>query len=730
MNNEATKCTWTTFYQELADKLLSYKSKRGELIAKLRDAYDGMGMKFPKLDSTATPADIDPYTVFGLFNKGITTSNRNKIIAQLAKTFDVRAELPSDYDGIPILNNLNATFYAFSDDSRRHEHDIDNLWQVFEKELVLADNPSESARVEFVRAFDETVGQFGLGWKLTMGIYWARPFAFINLDSRNRWFVGDIAAAGPAIAGLAPKEKGSPIPTGEEYLAVCEAIRSRLGTEECPFESFPQLSDAAFRESERVNKEKEAAAKAKEAKDEENSLGDGDVETVHYWLYAPGAGASMWDDFYDHGIMGLGWSALGDLSEYATKEDMRARLQELSGGKTSQKNATHAVWQFVHDLKPGDVVFAKRGRSRILGRGVVTGEYSYDVDGGEYPNVRSVDWTDKGEWTSDDMFAMKTLTDVTDYTDFLNKVNDFFEEEDEGGTGDSESTVVYPPYSEQDFLSEVYMDAGQYETLTGLLRAKKNVILQGAPGVGKTFASKRLAYSMMGVKDVDRVMMVQFHQSYSYEDFIEGYRPSTDGFELTKGAFYTFCKRAADDPDNDYFFIIDEINRGNLSKIFGELFMLIESDKRGPKNKLQLLYSRELFYVPSNVFLIGMMNTADRSLAMLDYALRRRFAFFDLTPAFSSNGFAAYREGLGSDKFNELIACVMRLNSAIASDETLGEGFCVGHSYFCGLRPEDVTEARLSAIVEYELVPLLREYWFDEPANVREWSDGLRRAIR
>ena len=167
------------------------------------------------------------------------------------------------------------------------------------------------------------------------------------------------------------------------------------------------------------------------------------------------------------------------------------------------------------------------------------------------------------------------------------------------------------------------MDAKSYKTLVELIRTKNNVILQGAPGVGKTFVAKRLAYSMMQVKDQDRVMMVQFHQSYSYEDFIEGFRPSNNGngFEIKKGSFYNFCKKAADDLDNEYFFIIDEINRGNLSKIFGELFMLIESDKRG--NSLQLLYSDEKFYVPANVYIIGMMNTADRSLALLDYALRR-----------------------------------------------------------------------------------------------------------
>ena len=225
-------------------------------------------------------------------------------------------------------------------------------------------------------------------------------------------------------------------------------------------------------------------------------------------------------------------------------------------------------------------------------------------------------------------------------------------------------------------------------------------------------------------------MMAQFHQSYSYEDFIEGYRPSADGFELVKGAFYTFCKRAAEDEDNEYFFVIDEINRGNLSKIFGELFMLIENDKRGSKNKLQLLYSRELFYVPSNVYLVGMMNTADRSLAMLDYALRRRFAFFDLMPAFASDGFREYRTSLSNRKLGALVQAAERLNEAIADDESLGEGFQIGHSYFCNMDAEECDDAKLSAIVEYELVPMLKEYWFDEPVKVRAWSDRLRGALR
>ena len=286
--------------------------------------------------------------------------------------------------------------------------------------------------------------------------------------------------------------------------------------------------------------------------------------------------------------------------------------------------------------------------------------------------------------------------------------------------------VSYPPYGIDNFLEEVYMDEDEYNKLVALLSNKKNIILQGAPGVGKTYAAKRLAYSVMSVKDKDRVMMIQFHQSYSYEDFIMGFRPSENGFELRKGSFYNFCKAAEIDNENSYFFIIDEINRGNLSKIFGELFMLIERDKRGIE--LQLLYSDEKFAVPENVYIIGMMNTADRSLAMLDYALRRRFAFYEMKPAFDSDGFRAYRTELDNPQFDRLINCVQNLNMAITADDSLGEGFCIGHSYFCNF--DELDDQTLSGIVEYELIPLLKEYWFDEPLKVKDWSSNLRSAIR
>lgn len=277
-------------------------------------------------------------------------------------------------------------------------------------------------------------------------------------------------------------------------------------------------------------------------------------------------------------------------------------------------------------------------------------------------------------------------------------------------------------YSKEEFLDEVYMTEQKYDELIAVLRNKKNIILQGAPGVGKTFSANRLAYAMMKEKDDDRIEFVQFHQNYSYEDFVMGYKPVEDGFELKYGVFYRFCQKAANHPDKDYFFIIDEINRGNLSKIFGELLMLIEKDYRG--KKITLAYNGLSFTVPENLYIIGMMNTADRSLAMIDYALRRRFSFFDMEPGFDSDGFVQYQKNLNNDTLNELILKIKDLNNEIKKDKSLGAGFCIGHSYFCG---KDVcTEEWLHEVVNYDILPMLREYWFDEPDKVTRWDNILQ----
>lgn len=575
---------------------------------------------------------------------------------------------------------------------------------------------------------------------------------------------------------------------------------------------------------------------------------------VQTWIYSPGKGARKWSECVANSKMYLGWDDMGDLEVYESREDMKARMKELYGDDKDYRNDSLATWEFTNEMNIGDVVFAKKGRGCIIGRGVVTGDYEYDENRTEYRHVRSVEWNKVGEWALPETVAMKTLTNLTSYTDYVKKLNELMENNTESEkvcnywwlcanpkiwsmtswmVGEEQDYTLYntagnkrrifqhfwdarvgdkvicyeanptkqitglaviskesdgericfrkvetlaapvelseiktvpelanmeflinpngsffhltekeyvallnlireendsiqpdktfEKYTKDDFLKEVFMDGKDFDTLQHLIRMKKNVILQGAPGVGKTFCARRLAQAMMGEKDESRIALIQFHQNYSYEDFVMGYKPVEGTFELQKGIFYKFCMLAANHPDKEYFFIIDEINRGNLSKIFGELLMLIEKDYRG--EKLTLAYKDEKFSVPGNLYLIGMMNTADRSLALIDYALRRRFSFFEMNPGFDSEGFKAYLKGKNNERLNELVELVKELNRQIATDDSLGQGFEIGHSYLC--TGEIVTDEWLKEVVNYDILPMLQEYWFDNKSEVDRWANRL-----
>lgn len=283
---------------------------------------------------------------------------------------------------------------------------------------------------------------------------------------------------------------------------------------------------------------------------------------------------------------------------------------------------------------------------------------------------------------------------------------------------------VYESYSKEAFLEEVFIDEKTYDKIASLIKYKKNIILQGPPGVGKTFVSKRLAYSLMGTKDESRVEMVQFHQNYSYEDFVMGFRPKENGFSLQYGVFYDFCQRALNNPEKDYYFVIDEINRGNLSKIFGELFMLIERDKRD--EFVTMGYSKQKFTVPSNLHLIGTMNTADRSLAQLEVALRRRFAFVTLIPAFNEKWRQHMIKGnVSVEMVSKIQQTVEKLNHEIINDYQLGSGYAIGHSFFSA-KPDEISEYNwFDGIMSFEILPLLEEYYFDRPEEVERLTEEI-----
>ena len=539
---------WIEFYKEFANKLLEFKNNRKELINKLKSSFEYINIKTPKIFEEK---DIDPFTVFGLFNKGMF--DRMNIIEGIANKFQINSKTPEEFYRVPTLFPLSAILFNTTDKSKNE--DIKNLWNVFEAAINYADNNTNENREAFINAFDLAKDIKGNKWKLTQGLYWIRPFNYINLDNPSRKFIIENNIIPDYNKYLSDANKT--MINGEEYLTICDKLIESINNNNYEFKDLTELSFSAY---------------------------------------------------YTINII--------------------------------QKNT--------------------------------------DKDGNM--NIE-------------------------------NNFNNFNE------------------YDKNKFLQEVYITEKEYDKLKNLILDKKNIILQGSAGVGKSYAAKRLAYSIIGEKDNERVKMIQFHQSYSYEDFIMGYRPTEKGFKLKKGVFYKFCKEAEMDEnkENKYFLIIDEINRGNISKIFGELFMLIENDKRGEDYALELVYKDdEKFFVPENLYIIGLMNTADRSLAMLDYALRRRFAFYDMKPAFESEQFKEYQKNLKNSKFDNLIKKVEELNEVIKED--LGEGFCIGHSYFCNL--ETVEIDKLSLIIEFELIPLLKEYWFDDKEKVNTWIKNLTDAIK
>ena len=270
-------------------------------------------------------------------------------------------------------------------------------------------------------------------------------------------------------------------------------------------------------------------------------------------------------------------------------------------------------------------------------------------------------------------------------------------------------------------LAECFMPETVATRMLAALGQRKNIIVQGAPGVGKTFAARRLARALGAPQDA--IEEVQFHQSYGYEDFIEGFRPGLGGFELRPGRLALICRAAVARPRVPHVLIIDEINRGNISRILGEAMVLIEADKRGEEHALLLAQSGTEFSVPPNVHLIGLMNTADRSLAMVDYAVRRRFSFFTIEPAFDALAFlrALRAAGVSESMIARIRQRFTTLNAKIAADTiSLGPGYCIGHSHFLGSAPAGDDAGWFRDIIDSQVAPLLREYWADQPVKAVE----------
>lgn len=812
------KYDWTNIYQEFANKLLEYKNNRRELLNKLEDIFNELDIKYPLEYKNERLSDVCPFTVMGMFNKHITDENRIKIIAKIKEKFNLQFDVPTDFSGIPILNNQRAWFY-----DHNNKDDVNNLWDLFEKAIAFADTPNTENYQMFCKLFNIVKNQYLVKWNITMGLFWIRPYTYLNLDAKNREYLIKTENEFKVVRSVSNLKN---VPTAEEYLKIIDECKEIFDTGISRFKNFVEFSDNAFLTNSGSNasflkwfkpllealKELGGSGTPSDVRRkiiEDEKLSEEEVNEIrgksevnrfanelafarNYLVYeelVDGSERGIWKiTETGRNIEMTDEEASRIFSKWVSKlkykRDSSSRNINYwlvganwdSAGDQTQRFIRDGIWQngydnkytnIVNKIQPGDKIaikstytkskdlpFENNGETVSVMKIKVTGTV---IENGQDGKNVKVEWDEpeEREWY---MFTGRnTIWNITpkdDKDDWMKKelikfvfdgeeqdcqkfINDPYWNARYNIIVEDEKDDEFISYTKDDFLKEVFVDNEQYEVVKNTLIRKKNIILQGVPGVGKTFCAKKLFFSIIGQKDDTRLETVQFHQSYSYEDFIQGFRPNNDGkFELKNGIFYNIVEKARDEYEKaeqenrkaqEYCIIIDEINRGNLSKVFGELMMLIEEDKRKKEWSIKLTYSpNEDFYIPKNLYIIGTMNTADRSLTMIDYALRRRFSFITLKPAFENKKLETYlisEEGIDSKFAEEITNMYVKLNNYII-EEFKNDNFVIGHSYFINQlnKDNDINKVRESynEIVEYDIKPLLEEYFYGDTDKINE----------
>lgn len=806
--------TWIPFYKEFSQKLLQFRNDRKPLVNWIYGNIDGSLIKHFKDDNNGKRVpDTDPFTVMAIINRGITWDKKITLCKQFKSFLNISAPVPQDFSGVPEIYSQRSNFMGFEEN--RKEGDIERLWYLFECAVLNKD---------IRESYNALNGQYLIKYNITMGLFWIQPNKYLALDGNNKAKLTSLGIA---------SFKGSKFVLYDEYKGIMERLDAKMESGELNCKSYAEFSHEAYVQNDGAS-----------TRDTASGTSNPSMSDVSYWTYSPGEQASKWDLCTSGGVMCIGWDALGDLSKYSTQVEMNQAIKQYYPTDGSAKNDTLAVWQFANEMKPGDIVFAKKGRSTIIGRGIVTSDYIFDDSLANYKHIRKVNWTNVGEWESNDMHAMKTLTNVTRFKDYVNELEGLFDNN-------------YMNSDSQMSMYQEYID---------LLLETRNLVLTGAPGTGKTYLAKEIAKAMDAECD-----FVQFHPSYDYTDFVEGLRPIQKdkgevGFERKDGIFKVFCKKAlknwedsqktadeiseeksfeekynellqriedgelnefqlrtrdkkmeivnisdydniilrapatesertytvsfnrlaklakkfptlssldsisnisqeirvviggcnasaywavlreiyrqgeskykeqvsrykdynvrlADDfslapPNNPtaivkrkkYVFIIDEINRGEISKIFGELFFSIDPGYRGVKGRVKTQYQNLIdeddvffdgFYVPENVYILATMNDIDRSVESMDFAMRRRFTWKEVSPSDTES------------MLNDLScvakakATMKRLNKAIEETEGLGAAYMIGPSYFLKLGENG---GDFNKLWNMNIEPLLKEY--------------------
>ena len=691
--NEAT-FIWNEIYEEFATKLLEYKNDRKNLISKLQNVYEEIDMKLSKMESNGEILDIDPFTIFGLFNKGITDDNRKRILGEIAKQFNLKNKVPFSFEGIPLVNNLRSTFFNFAEE--RGENDINNLWEVFESAIRYADNPTQGNKLKIESTYNNVIKQKGIQWNITMGLYWIRPNTYINLDSKNREFIIKQKILPEQFIKEVNQFKN--VPNGEQYIQLCDLLLEKIKDGQYGYRDFKELSFIAYERNMSVDTVTQ------------HNTQNTDIAKNTILYGPPGTGKTYNTVMYAVAIIENKKLEEIKKENYTEVIDRYNKYKEDGLIEFTTFHQSYGYEEFIEGIKP--VIHSDEEDETDIQYEVVPGLFKKfcdiagkpilrkekcDIGINESPTIWKISLEGSGE-NSTRTECMKNEHIRIGYDEYGREITNIFK----GVAGRHILNYFINDMSIGDIVMSCYdcntVDAigvvtGEYEWHNEYPEYKR---------------LRKVNWIVKGIKE--NIIKINNGSRLSNPTVYKLRMDLSDVMEIIEK--YSKNTIEVEEKKKNHVFIIDEINRGNISKIFGELITLIEPTKRIGQTegqKVRLPYSQKLFGVPNNVYLIGTMNTADRSIATIDTALRRRFNFKEMLPDEEVLDGIYVEDVSIKDIF---IKMNKRITVLFDREHTLG------HAYFLPLKDAPTIET-LANIFENSIIPLLQEYFYEDYEKIR-----------